>query len=386
MTAALAVPLIDWRQEWFEIEDVTFLNIAAQAPLPRVSVRAVQAALEWKKFPHRLPHAAYFDTPKRLRTGLARLVGGKPEEIALTTGASGGMAAVAYGLSWKPGDEILTGKREFPLQYASWKPMEAREGVVLKVVEPRQRFMTADDFIDAMTPKTRLVSTSLVRFNDGVLLDAARVAAACHAQGAKLLLDVSQCCGGMPMDVAQLGADFLVCAGYKWLLSPYGTGFFWAKSECIANMRPGPFYWMAAEGAEEFSALPSENPQPVPGARRWDSPETPSFFNIAAMDTSIDFLLRVGVETVAAHSHKLMDFMLQRLPKDRCVSASPEDPARRGPYACFAGRTPEKTAALYQHLEKENIIVSLREGNIRVSAHMYNAERDIDRLISVVTT
>src|SRR5215471_1645853 len=183
MTAALAVPLIDWRQEWFEIEDVTFLNIAAQAPLPRVSVRAVQAALEWKKFPHRLPHAAYFDTPKRLRTGLARLVGGKPEEIALTTGASGGMAAVAYGLSWKPGDEILTGKREFPLQYATWKPMEAREGVLLKVVEPRQRFMTADDFIDAMTPKTRLVSTSLVRFNDGVLLDAARVAAACHGQG-----------------------------------------------------------------------------------------------------------------------------------------------------------------------------------------------------------
>lgn len=386
MTAAPAVPRTDWRQEWFEIEDATFLNIAAQAPMPKVSVRAVQDALEWKKFPHRLPNAAYFDTPNRVRAGIARLIGAKPEEIALTTGASGGMLAVAYGLSWKPGDEILTGKGEFPLQYSTWKPMEAREGVTLKVVAPRQRFMTADDFVDAMTPKTRLVSVSLVRFNDGVLLDAASVAAACHAQGAKLLLDVSQCCGAIPVDVAQLGADFLICAGYKWLLSPYGTGFFWAKSESINNIRPGPFYWMAAEGAEEFSALPSENPRPAPGARRWDSPETPSFLNIAAMDASIDFLLRMGVETVAAHSRKLMDFMFQRLPKDRCVPASPEDPARRGPYACFAGRTPEKTAALYQRLQKENVIVSLREGNIRVSPHMYNTERDIDRLISVVTT
>src|SRR5262249_39557063 len=151
-------------------------------------------------------------------------------------------------------------------------PMQAREGVVLKVVAPRQHFLTADDFLAAMTPKTRLISTSLVRFNDGVLLDAASVAAACHAQGAQLLLDVSQCCGAMSLDVAQLGADFLVCAGYKWLLSPYGTGFFWAKSECIAQMRPGPFYWMGAEGAEKFSSLPSENPKPAPGARRWDAP------------------------------------------------------------------------------------------------------------------
>ena len=51
----------------------------------------------------------------------------------------------------------------------------------------------------------------------------------------------------------------------------------------------------------------------------------------------------------------------------------------------FAARTPEKTAELYQKLRGENIIVSLREGNIRVSPHLYNTERDIDRLIAVVT-
>jgi selenocysteine lyase/cysteine desulfurase len=78
--------------------------------------------------------------------------------------------------------------------------------------------------------------------------------------------------------------------------------------------------------------------------------------------------------------------MYQRLPKDSCVPASPLDAARRGAYGCFAARTPEKTAALYQKLRSENIIVSLREGNIRVSPHLYNTERDIDRLISVATT
>jgi cysteine desulfurase/selenocysteine lyase len=385
MATATASLRTDWREEWFEIEDVTYLNLASQSPIPKVAYRAVQAALEWKKFPHRIPDSAYFEGPNRIRASIAKLIAGKPEEIALTTGASTGMAAVAYGLSWKPGDEILTATAEFPLQYATWKPMEAREGVQLKIVAPRDRFVSADDFIAAMTPRTRLVSVSLVRFDNGALLDAARVAAACHAQGALLLLDVSQCCGALPMTVAQLGADFLVCAGYKWLLGPYGTGFFWAKSEHIARMRPGPFYFMAMEGAENFSALSNENPKPARSARRWDVAETANYFNLAAIDASIEFVLRAGPETVAAHNRNLIEFMYERLPKDRCIPTSPLDAAQRGPYGCFAARTAEKTAALYAQLRKENVIVSLREGNIRVSPYLYNTERDIDRLIAVIT-
>ena len=385
MATATTSPITDYRQEWFEIEDATYLNLAAQSPMPKVAHRAVQTAIEWKKFPHHIADSAYFEVPNRIRASIAKLIGASSEEIALTTGASSGMSAVAYGLTWKPGDEVLTARGEFPLQYTTWKPMEAREGIVMKVVAPRERFITADDFLAAMTPRTRLVSVSLVRFDNAVLLDAARIAAACHAQGALLLLDVSQACGGMPLDVNVLGADFMVCAGYKWLLSPYGTGFFWARNEHTEKMRPGPFYWAAAEGAENFHSLAFENPKPVRGARRWDMAETSNYFNFAAMDASLQFVLQFGPETVEAHNRKLIDFLFERLPKDRCVAASPLDSAHRGPYGCFAARTPEKTAELYQKLVKEKIFTSLREGNIRVSPHLYNSERDIDRLIGAIT-
>ncbi|MGC2804347.1 MAG: aminotransferase class V-fold PLP-dependent enzyme, partial [Candidatus Acidiferrum sp.] len=344
-------------------------------------------AQEWKKFPHRKPDSTFFEVPNRIRASLAKLIGGKPEEIAITSGASTGVAAVAYGLEWKPGDEVITAKGEFPLQYTAWKPMEEREGVKLKIVAPRERFITADDLIAAMTPRTRVVSVSLVRFNDASLLDAARVAEACHAEGALLLLDASQCCGTMPIDVEKLGADFIVCAGYKGLLGPFGTGFFWAKGEHIANMRPGPFYWMAVAGSDNFASLNFDDPKPAAAAKRWDTAEPASYFNfnLVAMDVSTDFVVRVGAETVAEHNRTLIEFMYERLPKDRCVPASPLDSAHRGAYGCFAARSPEKTAELYQKLRKENVIVSLREGNIRVSPHLYNTERDIDRLISVIT-
>jgi selenocysteine lyase/cysteine desulfurase len=88
---------------------------------------------------------------------------------------------------------------------------------------------------------------------------------------------------------------------------------------------------------------------------------------------------------VATHNGKLIELMFERLPKDRFAIASPVDVARRGTYGCFAARSPEKTAEYYQRLRKENVVVSLREGNIRVSPYLYNTGRDIDRLISVVT-
>jgi selenocysteine lyase/cysteine desulfurase len=248
-------PQTDWRQEWFEIEDATYLNLAGESPMPKVSIRAVQAALEAKKFPHHKADSTFFEVPNRIRASLAKLIGGKPEEIALTSGASAGVAAVAYALTWKPGDEVITAKGEFPLQYATWKPMEEREGLKLKIVAPRERFITADDLIAAITPRTRVVSVSMVRYDDGSLLDATRVANACHKQGALLLLDASQCCGAIQMDVHQLGADFIVSAGYKWLLGPFGTGFFWVKSEHLVMVRPAPFNWMALAGSDNFAAL-----------------------------------------------------------------------------------------------------------------------------------
>jgi cysteine desulfurase/selenocysteine lyase len=387
MATATTPMQTDWRQEWFEIEDATYLNVSGQSPMPRVSIRAVQAALEAKKSPHHMPDSTFYEVPNRIRASIARLIGGKPEEIAATSGASAGVAAVAYGLPWKPGDEIITAKSEFPLQYTTWKPMEQREGVKLKIVAPRERFITADDLIAAMTPRTRLVSVSLVRVDAGSLLDAARVAAACHAHGALLLLDASQCCGAMPMDVHALGADFVVSAGYKWLLGPFGTGFLWVKSEHLQMVRPGPFYWMAVAGSDNFAALNFDDPKPAPSAKRWDAPEWASYFNfnLVAMDASVEFVERMGPERVLAHNRKLIELLFERLPKDRFVLASPLDAAHRGPYGCFAARSLEKTAEVYQHLRNENVVVSLREGNIRVSPHLFNTERDIDRLISVVT-
>ena len=65
----------DWGKEWFEIADAVYLNTAAHAAMPRVSLREVQASLEAKKFPHRVDDSTFFEVPNRLRGSTPRLIG-----------------------------------------------------------------------------------------------------------------------------------------------------------------------------------------------------------------------------------------------------------------------------------------------------------------------
>src|ERR1700686_5346848 len=112
-TATSSPAQTNWRDEWFEFEDATYLNVAGNAPMPKASLKAAQVAIEWKKFPQRVPDQAYFDVPNRIRASIAQLIGARAEEIAMTKVAGPVVASVAYGLTWNPGDEVITAQGEF---------------------------------------------------------------------------------------------------------------------------------------------------------------------------------------------------------------------------------------------------------------------------------
>jgi cysteine desulfurase/selenocysteine lyase len=373
------------QNDFSEFGSVTYLDVAAQGPLPRASAQAMRKALEWKEQPQKMPADVYFGLPDRVRALLARLIGGKSQEVAITTGATSGLAAIACGIDWKAEDEVLIAEREFPAHFTVFSPLAERGRLRVRTVRPRGRFLDAEDFLAQIGPHTRLVTTSLVRFHDATRVDARRLAEACHAAGAWLALDASQCAGAMPIDVREIGVDFLVCAGYKWLLGPYGTGFFWVREERIEELLPAPFYWTALPGAHIFNSLDLSPYRPEPGARRWDAPETASL-NLVALEASLEFLLRVGVETVWRQNNDCIRQILDRMPRDRTVLASPSEADRRGPYVCLAARSSEKTRALHEKLRAAEVIVSLRENALRISPHLFTTPGDIDRLITVLTT
>ncbi|HXW17355.1 MAG TPA: aminotransferase class V-fold PLP-dependent enzyme, partial [Candidatus Acidoferrales bacterium] len=156
---------MDYRKEFAEFDDVTYLDAATQGPLPVASAQAAKEAIERKKLPFRITDGAYFEIPDRIRTSLASIIHAEADDIALTTGASAGFAAVASGIEWKAGDEVMVARGEFPAHFATWLPYEHAGKMKLKTIDPAGRFITADDYAASITPKTRLVTASLVRFD-----------------------------------------------------------------------------------------------------------------------------------------------------------------------------------------------------------------------------
>ena len=371
----------DWTTEWFPLGDVTYLNFAAHAAIPRVALDALQGSIAAKIQPHIVDDATFFALAARLRRSLATLIQSSPDEIALTNGAGSGLAVIAYALKWSPGDEVLIARGEFPTHYATWKPMEERESIKLNIVDPRSQFIEANDLIEAMTPRTRVISVSHVRFDDGSMLDVPHLAAACKRNGTLLVLDISQSCGAVPIDVGHIGADFLVCAGYKYLLGPWGTGFLWTKRSHLEQLRPGPYNWLS-QGVETFARLNYVDPGPSPSMSRWDTAEASSLynFNLTVMEASVRFVLNVGAALIRDHNQTLISYLFERLP-DGCRIASPLDASRRGVFGCIDVGKREETEALYQVLRSERFVVALREGRIRIAPHLLNTRQHMDRLL-----
>jgi len=372
---------IDWKNEWFPIEDATYLNFAAHAVIPRVALNAVQASVAAKRRPHIVDDTSFFFVAANLRQTLATLIGASQDDIALTTGAGAGLATIAYALKWSAGDEVIIAGGEFPAHYATWKPMEAREGIKVQITHPQDQFIQSGDLIAAMTPRTRVISVSHVRFDDGSILDTSSLAAACKRNGTLLVLDVSQSCGAMPMDVSSLGADFIVCAGYKYLLSPWGTGFLWAKPENADLLRPGPYNWLSQD-VETFARLNYVDPRPARTLSRWDAAQASSIynFNLTVMEASARFVLNATPALIHDHNQSLIDYFFERLP-DGYRLASPRQASHRGVFGCIEVGSRGDTESLYQTLRDERFVVALREGKIRVAPHLPNSTQDMDRLL-----
>jgi selenocysteine lyase/cysteine desulfurase len=375
---------IDWTHEWFPIDDAAYLNFAAHAAIPRVALNAVQASVAAKMRPHIVDDLSFFSVAASVRQTLATLIGASPDEIALTSGAGAGLAAIAYALKWSAGDEVNIARGEFPVQYATWKPIEAREGIKVQIVVPQGQFIQADDLIAAMTPRTRVISVSHVRFDDGSILDVPSLAAVCKRNGTLLVLDVSQSCGALPMDVRSLGADFIVCAGYKYLLSPWGTGFLWTRTQNLDSLRPGPYNWLS-QGVESFARLNFVDPEPAPTLSRWDSAEAATIynFNLTVMEASARFVLNASPALIRDHNQALINYFFERLPEGYRL-ASPRQASQRGVFGCIEVGNRGDTELLYHTLRDERFVVALREGKVRVAPHLLNSTQDIDRLLVVM--
>jgi selenocysteine lyase/cysteine desulfurase len=143
--------------------------------------------------------------------------------------------------------------------------------------------------------------------------------------------------------------------------------------------------WMSVDGSHDFSGLTNPELKRLPGARRWDAAEPGSFSNLSAVEGSLDFILRIGVDEIVRINRELQQEIIDRLPRDRYVLASPASADERGPYVCIQARKTDETAAVHKKLIASQVIVALRENAIRISPYLFNTSDHITRLVKALS-
>lgn len=372
----------DGARHFDDFDGLVYLNCAYQGPLPKVTQHAIRQALPLQSRPNRIPDDVYFRLPDRARAAVAPLIGGDPDRITLGTGASHGMAVAAIGFPWKEENEVVVAANDFPSNIYIWCQAARRNGARPVLVQGERHTVTTEDILARIGPATRVVSVSLVDFGSGEVMDLERLGEACRKRGVFLAVDATQAAGILPLDVSGLSVSLLTVGGYKWMLSPYGTGFAYLSPEWADRIEPVYVTWTAAQGAEIFNDMPRERWRWVDTARRFDAPETASFLNVTGLTRSAELLAEIGVARMHDHVTELLGYLEENLPAPFRRRASRSRVA--GPILTIDSPETDRVHAAAQRLREEGIRVSLRDDGIRVSPHIYNTEEDIERMLGVL--
>ncbi|MGF1662526.1 MAG: aminotransferase class V-fold PLP-dependent enzyme [Kineosporiaceae bacterium] len=330
----------------------TYLDTATMGLPPRRTVAALEAALAaWRAG---RAHAPGYDAAvSSSRASFAELVGTSPDRVAV-----GSQVSVFAGLvaaSVPDGAQVVTASGEFTSIVFPFLAQAARGVTVTEV--------PLADVAGAVTDRTAVVAVSAVQSADGRLADVPAIAAAARDRGARVLLDVTQAAGWLPVDLT--GVDYAVCGGYKWLLAPRGTAFLAVTPAAAADLAPHTAGWYA--GQDPWLSIYGGPLRLAPDARRFDV--SPAWHCWGGQAPALELLTAIGVERLHAHALGLADRFRAGVGvsagDSAIVSLAASDAA--GPALAAAG-----------------IVASVRAGRLRLSFHVHNTAADADRAAEVL--
>jgi selenocysteine lyase/cysteine desulfurase len=341
----------------------TYLNTATYGLAPRVVAERVIAA-ERDRMAGRFDPYAVDAAVAVSRQLFGGLVGVPAEQVAIGAQVSPLVGMVADALP--PGATVLVPEGEFTS--VLW-PFLARADAEADAVVRTVPFDQVLAVVEALEPgEVDLVAVSVVQSADGAVTDPRRLIDAAHSVGARVLLDVTQAAGWLPLDHCG-DADWIVCGGYKWLLAPRGTAFLAGTPAALSLLRPSAAGWYA--GDSPWESVYGGPVRLAGDARRFDiSPAWPSWLGQAA---ALELLASVGVPNIHAHDVRLADRLragLGMAPGPSAIVSLPLADA-------------EGVAA---RLSSRGIVASVRAGRLRLSCHLHNDDADVDRALDVLTS
>ena len=329
---------------------------------------------------------AYEDVRKQV----AAFIGASSHrEIVFTRNTTESLNLLAYtlGARLRPGDEIVLSAAEHHSNLVPWQLVTQRTGAVLRFIE-----LNDDQQIDldtaraAINANTRIVSIVHMSNVLGSIAPVSEISEMARSVGATMIVDAAQSAPHIPVDVNDLGADYLAFSAHK-MLGPTGVGVLWGRQELLADLDP------FLGGGEMISVVTREESSWAALPHKFEA-GTPNIADVVAFGAALEFLNDVGMDTIAAHDAELTHYAVERLSRLEGLDMyGPSDPAERSSVIAFNYRD------IHSHdvatiLDRSGI--AIRAGHhcaqplmrtlevpatARASFYLYNERSEVDALV-----
>lgn len=367
-----------------------YLAYAAVAPPSSAVKRAVAATLDlYSRGGAAFP--VLVAEREALRVNLGRLLGTSAQNLALITGTTAGIRALALSFTWRPGDRVVLFSGEFPANVTPWQRAAELFGLEIRYISLEHAVDDPDSYLRPLERElqagVRLVAVSAVQFQTGLRMPLARLCELCHRHGAELAVDAIQGCGVIPIDVEALGVDYLVSGAHKWLGGVEGAGFVFCAPERAAALQPRTAGWLSHEDPTGFLLQ-------GPGELRYDRPirrgiqhlEGSSMASVAlaALGAAVSARLEIGLDAIYAHVSRYLDALNAGLLARGLRTLRASEPAARSGILSLVVPKPIAATDLARALAERGVTVSTPEGLVRFAPHYPNPESEVATVLAAL--
>jgi selenocysteine lyase/cysteine desulfurase len=327
-----------------------YCNTATYGLPPQPAWEALQAALDdWHSGRTSWEH--WGQATEDSRAVFARLVGVDVDRVAVGSTVSELIGSVVTALP--DGARVIVPDVEFT---STLFPLLVQRRLDVRTVPTAQFVDAIDDDVDA-------VAFSAVQMSTGEVADLDAIVGAATASGALTICDATQGLGWLPLDAGRF--DALACTAYKWLMSPRGTAFITVSDRMLDGAVPHSAGWYAGEDVHASYFGPPL--RLASAARRLDV--SPAWFSWVGTLPALELIEQIGIEQIHAHDLALANRFRTG------VGMEPADSA------IVTADLPGAD----ERLTRAGIVAAVRGGRLRTSWHVYNDERDVDRVLEIVS-
>jgi selenocysteine lyase/cysteine desulfurase len=319
----------------------------------------------------------YCEKIENVRGLLAQVLQCPADDVSVSTSVSESLNSLMTALRFDgQRNKIVTTDFDFPTTSQIMLAQSARGAQIVRAKSDEQDTqIPLARFEELIDEQTLLVALPLVCYRNGVWLDIKPIVELAHARGAMVLVDGYQGIGTRPFSVVDQEVDFLVGGCTKYLIGTSGVGYMYVRDSLSSALQPSATGWFAQENPH---AMDIYHHLPHGTARRFEA-GTPNSCGLFAAQAGLEVLLGVGLEVIAKRIQTVTDLIKQAVDAHGWQLVTPRD--RHGAMLAIRSRD---SATLVQRLEQRNIILTERDGNIRIAPHFYNNAADVDTLVTAL--